>query len=223
MRFRKSKNFGPFRVTLSKSGISTSFGVKGLRVTKTANGRTRMTASIPGTGISYVTESKRAPAARSQQMRAAAAIPQQTPETPPQVRRSKRAPLIGIIALVLCTLFSSCAKKADNDDGEGWKRLNEADVKGKVTTVEITPTPTEPTRSATVDEVAEDAAALALVDLAEPDPELNTYVLNTSSMKFHKPGCKSVSKIKESNMEIIEATREDLIAAGYEPCGNCHP
>lgn len=53
-RFRKSKNFGPFRVTASKSGIGFSAGVKGFRATKKAGGGYRATASIPGTGISYV-------------------------------------------------------------------------------------------------------------------------------------------------------------------------
>ena len=54
MRFRKSKNIGPVRFTMSKSGISSSVGFKGFRLTKTADGRYRTTASIPGTGISYV-------------------------------------------------------------------------------------------------------------------------------------------------------------------------
>lgn len=57
-RFRKSFKAGPIRVNLSKSGIGYSIGVKGARITKMANGRTRTTASIPGTGISYVSESK---------------------------------------------------------------------------------------------------------------------------------------------------------------------
>lgn len=52
-RFRKSINFGPIRMALSKSGISTSIGVKGLRVTKRADGKVQTTASIPHTGISY--------------------------------------------------------------------------------------------------------------------------------------------------------------------------
>lgn len=56
-RFRKSINLGcGFRVNLSKSGIGYSWGVKGYRVTHTAKGRTRTTASIPGTGISFVNE-----------------------------------------------------------------------------------------------------------------------------------------------------------------------
>lgn len=56
-RFRKSINFGGFRINLSKSGIGYSFGFPGYRWTKLANGRNRTTASIPGTGLSYVTES----------------------------------------------------------------------------------------------------------------------------------------------------------------------
>lgn len=56
-RYRKSINLGGgFRINLSKSGVGYSYGVKGYRVTKTAKGTTRTTASIPGTGLSYVTE-----------------------------------------------------------------------------------------------------------------------------------------------------------------------
>lgn len=58
VRFRKSVNFGPFRMTVSKSGVSTSFGVKGARITKTSSGKVRTTVSIPGTGISHVEEIK---------------------------------------------------------------------------------------------------------------------------------------------------------------------
>lgn len=58
VRLRKSINLGGgFRVNISKSGIGYSWGTKGYRVTKTARGTTRRTASIPGTGISYVSES----------------------------------------------------------------------------------------------------------------------------------------------------------------------
>jgi len=56
-RYRKSINLGGgFRINLSKSGIGYSWGVKGYRITKTARGTIRRTASIPGTGISYVHE-----------------------------------------------------------------------------------------------------------------------------------------------------------------------
>ena len=59
-RFRKSIDIlGLFRINFSKSGIGFSWGVPGYRVTKMANGRTRKTMSIPGTGISHVSESKK--------------------------------------------------------------------------------------------------------------------------------------------------------------------
>lgn len=55
-RFRKTIKLGPVNVNLSKSGVGYSIGGKGLRVTKKADGGTRTTVSIPGTGISHVTE-----------------------------------------------------------------------------------------------------------------------------------------------------------------------
>lgn len=58
-RFRKSKKVGPLRINMSQKGIGWSVGVKGLRYTKKAGGGSRVTASIPGTGISYVTDSKK--------------------------------------------------------------------------------------------------------------------------------------------------------------------
>lgn len=58
-RFRKSINLGKhFKINLSKSGVGFSAGVKGFRVTRTAGGKIRKTVTIPGTGVSYVDESK---------------------------------------------------------------------------------------------------------------------------------------------------------------------
>ncbi|MBR4857721.1 MAG: DNA/RNA non-specific endonuclease [Clostridia bacterium] len=52
-----------------------------------------------------------------------------------------------------------------------------------------------------------------------------TYILNInpSSMKFHYPDCSSVGKMKEENKKEFYGTRDEAIAAGYSPCGNCHP
>lgn len=58
-RFRKTFGKGPFKMTVSKSGVGYSVGGKGFRVTKKAGGGTRTTANIPGTGISYSTDSKK--------------------------------------------------------------------------------------------------------------------------------------------------------------------
>ncbi len=54
IRYRKSINLGKgFRVNMSKTGPGFSWGGKGYRLTRTANGNIRGTAYIPGTGISY--------------------------------------------------------------------------------------------------------------------------------------------------------------------------
>lgn len=52
-RFRKTFKAGPIRMTVSKSGIGFSAGVKGARITKPAKGKARTTVGIPGTGLSY--------------------------------------------------------------------------------------------------------------------------------------------------------------------------
>ncbi|MBF7122077.1 DUF4236 domain-containing protein [Pediococcus pentosaceus] len=57
-RYRKSLNLGKyFRMNFSKSGVGWSTGFKGFRYTKKANGGTRTTNTISGTGISYVKDS----------------------------------------------------------------------------------------------------------------------------------------------------------------------
>lgn len=64
----------------------------------------------------------------------------------------------------------------------------------------------------------------------EPETDLNDapsagtdYIVNTNTDKFHYPDCRSVKQMKESNKWYYTGTRDDLIAQGYDPCGNCHP
>jgi hypothetical protein len=51
VRYRKSKKVGPFRITLTQRGLSTSVGKGPLRISKGADGKVRRTVRIPGTGI----------------------------------------------------------------------------------------------------------------------------------------------------------------------------
>ena len=57
----------------------------------------------------------------------------------------------------------------------------------------------------------------------ELSPAATTYILNTNTMKFHYPSCRSVPKISVKNREDSTADRNSLISAGYSPCGNCRP
>lgn len=56
-----------------------------------------------------------------------------------------------------------------------------------------------------------------------PSGTEQSYVLNTNTMKFHYPSCSSAKKISSKNRKDYTGSREDLIAQGYDPCGNCHP
>lgn len=51
----------------------------------------------------------------------------------------------------------------------------------------------------------------------------DTYIVNTNTGKFHKPSCRSVKQMKESNKSERSTTRDELISEGYEPCKNCNP
>ena len=54
-------------------------------------------------------------------------------------------------------------------------------------------------------------------------PAETTYILNTNSRKFHLPDCSSAGSISPANREEYTGSREDLIAQGYSPCGQCKP
>ncbi len=53
--------------------------------------------------------------------------------------------------------------------------------------------------------------------------DTHPYIVNKNTGKFHYPSCGSVKKMKESNKRSVTATREQMIADGYSPCGNCKP
>ncbi len=54
-------------------------------------------------------------------------------------------------------------------------------------------------------------------------PQLENYVLNTSSKKFHRPDCSSVDKISQHNRQDYSGTGSQLIQDGYSACGICKP
>lgn len=51
----------------------------------------------------------------------------------------------------------------------------------------------------------------------------STYILNTSTKKFHYPSCSSVKQMSEKNKRTYTGSRDDLISQGYDPCKKCNP
>lgn len=75
-----------------------------------------------------------------------------------------------------------------------------------------------------------DEEAAGVPEESEPsDPAAGTvngqaeYVMNRNTKKFHLPSCASVSDISPENKAYFTGNREELIAAGYEPCKRCDP
>ncbi len=64
--------------------------------------------------------------------------------------------------------------------------------------------------------------ALRMVEELESDTEA-TYVLNTRSMKIHRPTCSSVAKMSDKNKQVYTGSMADLIREGYTGCGSCNP
>lgn len=52
--------------------------------------------------------------------------------------------------------------------------------------------------------------------------DLQTYIGNAGSKKFHLPDCASAKNIQEDKRVEFDS-RVQAIAAGYEPCGRCKP
>ena len=50
-----------------------------------------------------------------------------------------------------------------------------------------------------------------------------TYILNTKTMKFHRPSCDSVEKMNESNKKEVTEDREKIVEQGYTACKICNP
>lgn len=301
-RFRKSIPIGKhFRINLSKSGVGYSCGVKGARFTKTANGKNRTTLSVPGTGISYTTESKahasrKKPSKKKNVDQAAASAKPQAPQTagaqnPPansaptksspnitsfktthpvwfwllaitfwpvslsiwflktdsikRLNKTARICLLAAFWVVFCTVGGIAGTQKGPGDiqlSDPTSKITSKASPAPTATPEPTPTPTpEPTstpapattrqpasQSQTQQGTQNNAGASGSTSgsggqtASQPANEAS-YVLNTSTHKFHRPTCSYVSGIAAENRCDVSGNRNDIINQGYTPCKKCNP
>lgn len=72
--------------------------------------------------------------------------------------------------------------------------------------------------------------SITLNEINDPDTNNNlhgqeltaTYILNTSTKKFHRSTCSYAKRISPENYDTI-GSRTDAINAGYSPCKKCNP
>ena len=55
------------------------------------------------------------------------------------------------------------------------------------------------------------------------EANVQTYILNTNTKKFHKESCNSAKSMEASNKKIYTGSRQEIIDMGYEACGVCKP
>ena len=73
------------------------------------------------------------------------------------------------------------------------------------------------------EEEAVNGAVSGETQTGSEEPKTASYVLNANTKRFHKPTCKSVDQMNAENRVYVEMTKDEIIAKGYKPCGNCHP
>ncbi len=120
----------------------------------------------------------------------------------------KRIRIIICLLVTLC-LFADCHTDPPEDVMEPFAPPAR-EIPASITEIEEEEPPAQPEPSLELPQPAE-------------EPQAITYVLNTNTKKFHKPACRSVGQIKPSNRDESTGTREDVLALGYKPCGNCKP
>ena len=225
MRFRKSiKLGGGTKLNLSKSGVGVSAGVKGFRVSTNTSGRSRVTSSLPGTGLSYVNEfgSSGIPAGDSTP---SGGTSSGSSGKDPKKNRGK---LIGslvmiLLVLVLIGLVRSCVRKigdflSPSDDKPAVVQEQEpqeaAEPKAEVTTQPDAQTPQDTPQTATQPEAPKYEQEQPVQQEEIKDEERVVYITPTGT-KYHSAHCRSVKGDK------TEININDAIARGYTACGVC--
>ena len=60
-------------------------------------------------------------------------------------------------------------------------------------------------------------------DPTKAPPAQGSYVMNTTSMKFHVDTCTQADGISEKNRDTFTGSRQELLDQGYVPAGCCDP
>lgn len=75
----------------------------------------------------------------------------------------------------------------------------------------------------TIDYRTGDSYAEKVAETTLSDQEKSSYILNTSSQKFHKADCEQGQKVKDINKELFTGSKDALIQRGYTAAKCCDP
>lgn len=232
-RFRKSVKLpGGFRVNLSKSGVGYSWGTKGFRATKTAGGKVRKTYSIPGTGLSYVEESKSktTPQKKTREKERS----QMASRSAKGQKKRRKWPYI-LVALLLIVVIGSAMGGNDSTPTDQSTASTEtsavaeekntqqeepyqAHISDSSTASQPTTEPQEEPQADLSDSTTEPAEEPVVQAPAETDPApaqnaQTVYVTPTGKRYHYDSHC--------NDGTYIASTLEEALAAGLTPCEKC--
>ncbi len=227
MRFRKSiKLGGGTKLNLSKSGVGISAGVKGFRVSKNTSGRSRVTSSLPGTGLSYVNEFGSSGISAGDSTPSSGTSSGSSGKGP----KKNRGKLIGslvmiLLVLVLIGLVRSCVRKigdflSPSDDKpavvqqEKQEPQEAAEPKAEITTQPDAQTPQDAPQTVTQPEAPKHEQEQPVQQEEFKDEERMVYITPTGE-KYHKKTCRMIKG------DCTEIGINDAIARGYTACGVC--
>lgn len=216
-RFRKSVKIAPgVRLNFGKKSTSVSLGGKGARFTINNKGKRTASFGIPGTGL-YYTESVGGTKKRKDNINMAN-MNTETKDTKHKKPFYKKW-WFWIAIVCIIALCSSCTAREDTTKGT----LPESEP-GIFASVDQKADPVPEVEVATFqDEVVAENTTTEQEHVEENQSTGTDYVGNKNSKKFHYAWCNSVDKMKESNKYYYTGTSEEMVAKGYEPCGNCNP
>lgn len=218
LRFRKSFGSGPFRVNLSKSGVSYSVGTKGARVTKKANGGIRTSV---GTNGVYCTKDFGGSSVSKK-------------------RKAKKksgcltwvAGFIGVLAVFGITLGACSPEEPETkipeeapaiveEQEQTPEVVEEQETPAEKEVIEFEPVFVDPYSGERTDEErTEQTPQEQPIEqepvVVEPDPQGQIVYITNTGTKYHRAGCRY---LKES---CIETTLERAENNHMEACKVCH-
>ena len=237
LKFRKSIKVAPgVKLNLNTNSTSVTIGTKGVHYTVNSNGKKTTSASIPGTGLNYVsttsgqkqetktskkTSSKTAPTNKTTpSKRSSKKKDGKTPKESAKAQPKKKGGCLGSILLVftiLCLVFAiipSNDKKSDSKEANQQKIVEEQSKENTIS--QSDGDETEPNIGNTTEDLPKDNI--------EPEPAATTQPENAVKMVWlPESGTKYHSNSSCSNMNNPrQVTLDEAVNAGYEPCKKCH-
>lgn len=238
LRFRKSIKVAPgVKLNLNKNSTSVTIGTRGAHYTVNSNGKKTASASIPGTGVSYVSTtgggkkketktnkkntSKTTPTTKTTPSKGSSTkIGNKNSKESVKAQPKKKGGCLGSILLVfaiLCLIFAivpSDDKKEDSKEANQQKMVEEQSEENTIS--QSDDDEAEPNIDKTTESLSEDNIDPEPIAATQPENAVKMVWLPESGTKYHSnSSCSNMNNPRQ-------VTLDEAVNAGYEPCKKCY-